>query len=105
MPDKKLFNEFVKKVQELYKPKGSTDRGGRWYPTNNETFECCGSIKSPSRAYPWTYYKHCFTIKHIKNYLKSIGIKSVKDLPLLINQNDYIGRAAKETFKKETVNA
>ena len=49
----------------LSRPDGSTDRGGRWYPNKAEENGCCNSIRTPSRAWPWSLYRHCCSAKHV----------------------------------------
>jgi hypothetical protein len=46
-------------------PAGRTDNGGRWYPAEAESCGCCSSVRSPSRAFPWSIFKHCFSIGHV----------------------------------------
>lgn len=46
-------------------PDGSTDKGGRWYPSASEKQACCRGIRQPSRDYPWTLMHHCRTADHI----------------------------------------
>ena len=48
-------------------PRGSTDKGGRWYPDDTERQECCHRIRPPSRAWPWSLMLHCRTIVHISH--------------------------------------
>ena len=46
-------------------PQGQTDRGGRWYPSEIE--DCGGDgtrVRSPSRAWPWSYMLRCRTRQH-----------------------------------------
>ena len=50
-----------------YQAMGRNDSGGRWYPDDYERASCCGSIREPSCKYPWSYYKHCRSAKHIRN--------------------------------------
>jgi hypothetical protein len=52
-----------------YIPAGQSDKGSRWYPSDCERASCCSSIREPSRAFPWSYYKHCMTKKHIRQRL------------------------------------
>jgi hypothetical protein len=59
----------VKYVQEHYNPTGHKDNGGRWYPDNDEKCMCCNNIRSPSRAYPWSLWKHCKSKKHVTNWV------------------------------------
>ena len=44
-------------------PEGTFDRGGRWHPA--ETLACCGAIRTPSRAWPYSYLLHCRTVAHV----------------------------------------
>ena len=47
------------------KPRGRTDNGGRWYPSDDEHCSCCDRVREPSRGYPWSIYKHCFGAEHV----------------------------------------
>ena len=49
----------------LNRPEGTFDRAGRWYPAAGEVRSCCRVVRHPSRAHPYSYYRHCFTLKHI----------------------------------------
>jgi len=57
--------EYVARRDRIIHPDGSFDKAGRWYPTDEETQECCEGIRSPSRAYPYSYMVHCRTIQHV----------------------------------------
>ena len=46
------------------RPRGTFDQASRWYPDDDERAKCCSSIYPPSRAYPYTLLKHCFSGKH-----------------------------------------
>lgn len=50
-------------------PSGRSDNGGRWYPDDGEKCDCCDKVRSPSRSYPWSLWKHCKSKKHIKNWV------------------------------------
>ena len=53
-----------KKLQDRAKhPDGTFDKQGRWYP--DEQSDCCKAIRSPSRAYPYSYMVHCRTANHL----------------------------------------
>ena len=45
-------------------PSGKFDNGGRWYPSDEEECGCCGSVRSPSRAWPYSYMTHCRSLHH-----------------------------------------
>lgn len=47
------------------RPEGRTDKGGRWFPAASEGCSCCSSIRTPSRSWPWSLYKHCHSIGHV----------------------------------------
>jgi len=79
--------------KDSYKPSGKTDKGGRWYPDELESCSCCTSVRSPSRSWPWSLWKHCNTLKHIKNRIlekpyadetEALGM-ILEDAPLHIN--------------------
>lgn len=69
------YNERLIKAAEVYvsrkqrdtHPDGEFDKGGRWYPSREETCSCCSSIRSPSRAYQYSLMVHCRTCEHIAN--------------------------------------
>ena len=44
-------------------PTGDTDTGGRWHPA--QPLPCCGAIRTPSRAWPWSLMTHCRTLTHV----------------------------------------
>lgn len=46
-------------------PHGRWDSAGRWYPSSAEHSRCCSSIRQPSRAWPHSLYKHCWTLSHV----------------------------------------
>lgn len=48
-------------------PEGSTDNAKRWLPSKAEHRDCCDEVRTPSRAWPWTIYKHCFSLDHKAN--------------------------------------
>ena len=51
------------------RPKGRSEKGQKWYPDSVERASCCDSVRSPSHAYPWSLYKHCFSRKHKRQLL------------------------------------
>lgn len=76
-------------------PSGYKDNGGRWYPEDSEKARCCNSIRNPSRAWPWTLFKHCFSLHHIvtmygaeRNKVQELLRK--KNLPLLLGLNTTV---------------
>jgi len=46
-------------------PDGSFDSARRWYPSETEREECCNSIRSPSRSYPYSMMVHCRSYTHV----------------------------------------
>ncbi len=67
------MNERIMSAAKEYKdrqsrrthPAGEFDKGGRWYPSENERQSCCDSIRSPSRAWPMSYNRHCRSAQHV----------------------------------------
>ena len=58
---------FIARRDRTAHPTGKFDKGGRWYPSEAETCDCCSSVRSPSRAHPFSYMVHCRTMKHVAN--------------------------------------
>jgi hypothetical protein len=46
-------------------PAGTFDSAGRWYPDADERCPECDRIRSPSRAYPYSYMVHCRSYTHV----------------------------------------
>lgn len=46
-------------------PEGKFDKAGRFYPAETEERECCQGIRTPSRAFPYSYMTHCRTAAHV----------------------------------------
>lgn len=56
---------FQARKECIERPQGSRDKAGRWWPSPAEAQPCCGSIRSPSREWPWSLYVHCITAEHV----------------------------------------
>jgi hypothetical protein len=48
-------------------PIGVFDKARRWEPVAPETQNCCGGIRRPSKAYPYSLMTHCRSAEHIAN--------------------------------------
>jgi hypothetical protein len=46
-------------------PEGSFDGAGRWYPSDREDAGVSSTLRSPSRAWPYSYIIGCRTRKHV----------------------------------------
>ena len=46
---------------------GTFDKGGRFYLYSDFETETSMAIRAPSRAFPFSVYKHCFTQKYFKS--------------------------------------
>ena len=58
---------FIARRDRTAHPAGKFDGARRWYPSEAETCDCCSSVRSPSRAHPFSYMVHCRTLKHVAN--------------------------------------
>jgi hypothetical protein len=86
------------------KPHGRTDNGGRWYPHDDEKCPDCDRARSPSRAWPWTIFKHCFSLNHVAlsygadpKEVRSYTNK--KKLPLLMGISENGDKIIEEILK------
>lgn len=57
--------EYIGRQDRRRHPAGKFDKGGRWYPGEDEECSCCRGVRSPSRAYPYSLMVHCRTIGHV----------------------------------------
>ena len=46
---------------------GTFDKGGRFYLYSDFETKTSRAIRAPSRAWPFSVYKHCFTQKYFKS--------------------------------------
>jgi hypothetical protein len=92
-PAFKAAVDFLMYKNGLWHPSGHKDKGGRWYPETK--YDCCKSIRSPSRSFPWTYYSHCKSAIHIAHEY-GVRVEDLKEnlkkknLPLLLGINDTL---------------
>jgi len=56
---------FAARKEGAERPQGTRDTAGRWYPSPMEAQPCCGHIREPSRAWPWSLFVHCMTAEHV----------------------------------------
>jgi hypothetical protein len=50
----------------LTNPEGKFDNAGRWYPSDREDAgDVIGCVRSPSRAWPYSYMQRARTRKHV----------------------------------------
>lgn len=59
------YQEYIQRQRRESHPAGKFDRGGRWYPSDEERQSCCSVIRSPSRSWPWSLMTHCRTVEHV----------------------------------------
>ena len=84
---------YIKRRGRDEHPSGTFDSAGRWEPTDNESQDCCDSIRSPSRAFPYSYMTHCRTVKHVATLLNAdekVVRKRVKELEKHRSELDII---------------
>jgi hypothetical protein len=53
-----------RRAARLEHPDGSFDRGGRWYPCDDEDCGVSRTARSPSRAWPLSYNQACRSLSH-----------------------------------------
>jgi hypothetical protein len=57
--------EYIRRRDRLTNPEGEFDNGGRFYLADSERRGCCGPIRTPSRAYPYSEMVHARTAAHV----------------------------------------
>lgn len=79
-----IRDAYVSRADRATHPSGNFDKAGRWYPDNYEVASCCGHVRSPSRAHPYSYMVHCRTRKHLNTwYLEHVCAPLFRDLMAL----------------------
>lgn len=78
--------EYIARKQGRSRPAGKCDNGSRWYPTDSEDAGVTATIRSPSRAWPWSYYKACFSLAHIASIF---GVDAASLKPLVSRMEDF----------------
>ncbi|HFD31318.1 MAG TPA: hypothetical protein ENJ28_01200 [Gammaproteobacteria bacterium] len=71
----------IKEVYEMLKnreihPTGKFDNAGRWYAANDDLI----SVRSPSRAWPYSQMTACRTRKYVKAVAEKFNCSDVKEL-------------------------
>lgn len=95
----KRFKMFVAAVTRTYHPSGSYGRGNKWIPSQGELQPCCEYVRAPSHAHPLSMKRHCGTRKHVVEVLRNCyQITKYEDLPLLLSQDNVLGKAARDTL-------
>ena len=59
------LERYEARRQGLERPAGTSDRARRWYPAPEERRACCDRVRPPSRAWPWSLWKHCRSLEHV----------------------------------------
>jgi len=57
--------EYLNRRDRTSEPQGKYDRGGRWYPDDEERRECCRTIREPSCNWPYSLLVHCRSLRHV----------------------------------------
>lgn len=63
----KAAHEYRSRKNRNSHPAGSFDRAKRWEPDAEEWCSCCASIRSPSKAFPYSLMTHCRSLEHVAN--------------------------------------
>lgn len=82
------YNEYIKRQSRKSHPIGKFDNGNRWYPSEQEKCPCCANVRTPSRAWPYSYMTHCRTAEHVA-HLYGVDAKDIKRLARQ-NKNELI---------------
>lgn len=59
--------EWLDRKHRRTQPSGDWDSAGRYEPDDTEWESCCAAIRTPSRAWPYSLWKHVHTASHVAN--------------------------------------
>lgn len=63
---KKIVVKIGKLHDGAHRQAGSFDRASRWYPDAEYRIPGSFSVRGPSRAWPYSYLKHFYSIKYAR---------------------------------------
>ena len=67
---RRAVEEWRKRQARATHPDGTFDRKRRWYPSEAEKQTCCGSVRNPSAAWPFSLITHCRSRDHVINLFR-----------------------------------
>lgn len=73
----KAAHMYLSRQAGFSHPEGRRDNGSRFYPKGRDA-EVMAPVRAPSRAYPWSYYKACLSLKHCAAYFDVEDLKAVR---------------------------
>jgi hypothetical protein len=82
--------EYLDRRDRISHPEGRTDNGGRWYPSDTEDVggTITRTIRSPSRAWPWSYMVACRTAGHVAE-LYGVDASAVRSMARTLDRPSY----------------
>ncbi|QWT22511.1 hypothetical protein KPL74_11040 [Bacillus sp. NP157] len=83
----------ARRAARIEHPAGSSDRGGRWYPSDDEDCGVTRTARSPSRAWPHSYNQACRSLAHCEALYDADH-----QLTLLLRRYYRIARLEPKTF-------
>jgi hypothetical protein len=97
--------EYIRRKTGKSRPVGHSDKGGRWDASSTETASCCLSIRSPSRSFPYSRYKHCLSLLHLCTlygvHPKEVReLLTIKKLPTMMGKHPDMDTYIKSRFEK-----
>jgi len=94
----KAVEEYLNRKSRKAHPNGNFDNARRWYPDDKEACEECGTVRQPSRSYPFSIMTHCRSIVHIAK-------KYQVDASILRKISGQVLRSAKVGVKLSVLDA
>jgi hypothetical protein len=85
--------EFLALKSRQAHPAGTFDKAGRFYPSADEMQPCCNAIRTPSRAYPYSYMTHCRTAEHVAHRY-GVAVQDVRRAARQMEQRTVLTVAA-----------
>jgi hypothetical protein len=82
--------EFIGRKNRSRHPDGRSDKAGRWYPSDAEDPKgtVARTIRSPSRAWPWSYAHACRTAAHVAE-LFGVDVSAVRRMARELEKPSY----------------
>jgi hypothetical protein len=74
------------------RPDGTWDNANRYYPSDTERETCCTAIRTPSRAFPYSLWRHAHSHRHVAAKFGTSASELRRAASLLIRRDELTAR-------------
>lgn len=94
-PETAAAKRWLRRREREEHPKGTFDKGGRFYLDDCERFACCAGLRHPSRAHPYPQMTHGRSMEHCAS-MEGVDAKAAARIARLLDPRREEREAARE---------